>query len=285
MNEPKLISIIVTTYNWPDALQRVLLSIACQTYPPNYEVIVADDGSRLETKQMINEFVEASAMPIKHVWQADEGFRAARVRNLAIQAAKGDYLIFIDGDCIVRPTFVYKHSLLAQSGYFVAGNRVLLNKEFTAQVLNQKIALHVWGRLDWLKAWVKGYCNRFLPFFSLPAKSKLRLQQAKNWQGAKGCNLAIWKQDLLRVNGWEESFQGWGYEDSDLVIRLLKAGIKRKSGKFSVPVIHLWHLENDRSQKAMNKRRLENILSSQRIIAEQGLTQEQNTLTTEAIEA
>lgn len=254
MNNPvsfPTISVIVTTYNWPQALEAVLQALMAQKTGHAFEIIVADDGSRAETAEVIRACKTQTQIPILHIWQPDEGFRAAAIRNKAIVAAEGDYIVFLDGDCIVGQHFIARQGLLSEKGTFVVGNRVLLTPAFTEQVLSQALPVHQWLLWRWALAWLYGQCNRMIPFFVLPL-GRLRLLGKQRWRGAKGCNLSVWKSDLLKVNGWEEKFIGWGYEDSDLIIRLLRFGIVRKEGRFSLPVVHLWHPENDRSHEQEN---------------------------------
>ena len=137
----ELITIIVTTYNREDALDAVLRSLARQT-DMDFEVVVADDGSSAATGQLIETWKPKIAHRLEHVWHADQGFRAAEIRNRAILAARGAYCVFLDGDCIVRPNFVAMHRRLAEPGWFVTGNRVLLSAELTAKVLREKLK---WG--------------------------------------------------------------------------------------------------------------------------------------------
>jgi glycosyltransferase involved in cell wall biosynthesis len=271
-HNPYKISVVVTTYNWPYALRVVLEALCSQKTQVPFEIIVADDGSKKETTQLIAHFKKKNAIPVKQVWQSDEGFRAAAIRNKAIQVSSGDYLIFLDGDCIPRENFIERHFELAEKGFFVVGNRVLLNKEFTITALSQILPLYKWSFLQWCIARLKGDCNRVLPFITVPF-GQVRYSALKRWQGAKGCNFAAWKSDIIQVNGWEEQFEGWGYEDSDLVIRLLRLGVKRKEGRFYLPVIHLWHPENDRTREVENWARLEFNRKSTRIEAEKGLNQ------------
>lgn len=266
------LSIIVTTYNWPKALAMVLQALARQT-SHHFEILIADDGSAPETAEMIKQYQLQLPVVCKHIWQDDDGFRAAAIRNKAILEASGEYLVFLDGDCIPRKDFVEKHAALAETGCFVAGNRILLSKTFSEEALTQKLALYEWSFLHWVWARIRGYSNRCISLIPLPLKSKLRQYKHSDWKGAKGCNLGIFKTDLLRVNGWEERFKGWGYEDSDLVIRLLNAGLWRKEGRFALTVIHLWHTENDRSREQDNWRLLEDIRHSKEIYAKQGLDQ------------
>jgi glycosyltransferase involved in cell wall biosynthesis len=249
-----LISVIVTTYNWPEALSACLLALMAQQ-DRRFEIVVADDGSGTATQELIKDFVETSEIPIQHVWHEDKGFRAGIIRNKAVAASRGEYLLFMDGDCVALPDFISHHRQLAETGYFVPGNRLLLNEGYTAQVLRQKIPLHEqsFGFFLWQR--LQGRINRLLPLLYLPLHN-WRYRQPQNWQKAMTCNLAVWKDDFLATNGFDEGFEGWGYEDSDLVIRLIHQGVKRKEGRFAVPVLHLWHRHNDRSQHDENYQRL-----------------------------
>jgi glycosyltransferase involved in cell wall biosynthesis len=269
---PLKISVIVTTYNWPNALRCVLDALVAQKTTHPFEIIVADDGSGTETAQMIRDLKNQVSIPILHIWHTNEGFRAAAIRNKAILAAEGDYIIFLDGDCIPRLNFITRHVELAEVRTFIVGNRVLLSRAFTLSALAEMLPLHRWSLWRWFIEHLKGHCNRVLPFLTQPF-SALRLKTRSRWKGAKGCNLAIWKQDLLNINGWEEDFTGWGYEDSDLVIRLLRSGVQRKNGRFYIPVIHLWHPENDRTQKRRNWVKLKARETDTQINAEKGLSQ------------
>lgn len=248
------ISVIVTTYNRPDALGMVLKALAQQT-DQSFEVIIADDGSKAETLKIISQLKETLNYTLRHCWQADLGFRAAKCRNRAASLAKGEYLIFIDGDCIPPKNFIARHRNLAEAGWFVVGNRILLSKEFSPKVIEQNIPVSQWSTGRWLFSKLKGQCNRYLPIIKFPL-GKLRKIKPSRWKGAKTCNLGLWKMDLLQINGFDEAYQGWGYEDSDLVIRLMNAGIYRKSGHFAAPVFHLWHPENDRLNTENNLKRL-----------------------------
>ena len=264
------IALIVTTYNRPDALAAVLEGCLNQT-DVNFEVIVADDGSTQETAALVAGYAARAPFAIRHVWQEDLGFRAAAIRNRALAATQADYIIFIDGDCVPPPDFVAGHRRLAERGWFLSGNRLMLTQAFTGQILRDKLPIHLWKTRDWLLARWRGQIERLLPLLHLPNLGWLRKQLPRRWQGAKTCNMSAWREDLLRVNGLEESYTGWGLEDSDLVIRLLRAGIYNKSARFSVPVFHLWHRENDRSYLEENRQRLQEVLQATHIRAAQGV--------------
>ena len=264
------VAVIVTTYNRPDALAAVLDGYAAQDAA--FELLVADDGSPDATRSLIEERAKRASCPVRHVWQEDRGFRAAAIRNRALAQTDADYVIFSDGDCVPPRRFVSRHLALAEPGYFLSGNRILLSEHFTAEVLRLRLPIHGWSTSKWLAAWLRRDVNRALPLLDLPDGAH-RKRSPQRWKGVKTCNLSAWRRDLLLVNGLDESYCGWGLEDSDLVIRLLRAGITHKSARFAAPVFHLWHPEFDRSRLADNQRQLNEVLTSSRIEAISGVNQ------------
>ena len=262
-------AVIVTTYNRPDALRAVLEGYLAQRGAA-FELLVADDGSGDETRALIESYAKRAPFPLRHVWQEDRGFRAAAIRNRALAQTNADYVIFSDGDCVPPSFFVQRHVALAEASCFVAGNRVLLSESFTNHVLSDRIAIHEWDASRWLIAWGRRDVNRVSPLLRLPG-TFLRKTAPRRWEGVKTCNLAAWRADLVRVNGFDERYAGWGLEDSDLVIRLINSGVRHKSGRFHAPVLHLWHRENDRSALAQNEARLQELLDSGRVVALEGL--------------
>ena len=269
------ITVIVTTYNRPDALAATLDGFLTQDIR-DFELIVADDGSTAETRLLTETYARKAPFAVLHVWQEDRGFRAGAIRNRALAATAGEYVIFIDGDCVPPPAFVRTHGELAEPGYFLSGNRILLSPGFTSEVLGRRLPVHAWGAVKWFRAWLKRDVNRVMPLLRLP-DGAFRKRSPRQWEGVKTCNLSAWRADLLRVNGFDESYSGWGLEDSDLVIRMLRAGVKHKSARFAAPVFHLWHKEHDRARLAENQRLLDEILGSQRIEALAGLNQYRST--------
>jgi len=266
----ELISVIITTYNREDALEAVLRSLARQT-DADFEVIVADDGSGPATVRLVDAWKADVAYHIEHVWHEDRGFRAAEIRNRAVLASHGTYCVFLDGDCIVRPDFVAIHRRLAEPGCFVTGNRILLSRELTEKVLREKLSPEVWSFSGWLSARWRGGVNRLSALLRLPLGPLRRLRQ-RAWRGARSCNLAIWRSDLDRVDGFDADYSGWGKEDSDIIVRLLHAGVRRKDGAFATGVIHLWHAEADRAWLPDNERKLADIVASDRVVAQRGLS-------------
>jgi glycosyltransferase involved in cell wall biosynthesis len=259
-----MISILLATYNWPQALKLCLESLSTQT-DLDFEIIIADDGSTSETKNLIDAIEDGFPVKITHLWQEDQGFRKTRILNQAINVARGDYLVFLDGDCIVQPDFITKHRKLAQAGHLVTGSRVLLNDSLTKELLS-------WSHWDFQK-----FTNNLLSYRLTscinkywPLKNKLGNGAWRNyrkfvWRRIKGCNMACWKADALTIGGFDETMTGWGHEDADFVFRLQNLGLIRKSGSWSTEVLHLYHRINDQTNAAENARRVrEKILAKAR---------------------
>jgi glycosyltransferase involved in cell wall biosynthesis len=263
------ISVIVTTYNRPDALRAVLAGLFAQI-DSGFEAIVADDGSRDDTRALVESMARGAPIPVRHLWQEDRGFRAGAARNRAAAVATGDYLIFLDGDCIPRPDWVAQHRALAERGWMVAGNRILLSERFTQHVLERGEPVHGWTIGQWRLAQMAGHINRTLPLRRL-ALGALRKLGSTRWQRVRTCNLGVWAADFGAVNGFDETFEGWGFEDSDLAVRLLNHGVRRKEGAFATGVLHLWHREHDRRFEAKNRELLQQRIDSRDVRARLGL--------------
>lgn len=265
------IAVVVTTFNRPDALAAVLEGYGGQS-DRDFELVIADDGSTGETAEVVHKYKQRNLYPVTHVWQEDRGFRAAAIRNRAVASTSADYLIFTDGDCVPSRHFVKAHKRLAEPGFFLGANRVLLSEEFTRRVLQHQTPIHAWRWADWAQSWARREVNRLLPLLVLP-DGAFRKWAPNRWYGIKTCNLSLWRSDVIRVNGLDESYEGWGLEDSDLIIRLLHAGVKHKNARFAAPVFHLWHKEQDRRQLSENQKRLETLRSSTTVRATIGLDQ------------
>lgn len=264
------IAVVPATYNRPDALAALFEGYLAQTWR-DFEIVVADDGSAEATREVIERYRQRAPFRIDHVWQENRGYRAAAIRNQAVAASDADYIVYTDHDCVPRPDFLERHARLAERGWFVAGNRVLLSEALTRRVLDGALPLHRWTLRDWWREWRAGGINRIAPLATLPDGPWRRLHP-RRWQGAKTCNLAVWRGDLVTVNGMDEAFTGWGLEDSDLVIRLIHAGVRHKSGRFACPLFHLWHREQDKSRYAENRRRIDEMLAAGRVVAPTGLS-------------
>lgn len=236
------VSIVVSTYNRPDALNSVLNSILNQTNLPT-EIVIADDGSSNETRELIEGFVFHSSITIRHIWHEDKGFRLSEIRNKAIASANGDYIIQIDGDTVLHPKFIRDHINVAKQGCFVAGSRAMLDSNQTEQMLLSHKKRYNPPILNW----------KTLRIFWLMKFLSLRNISSFSFKNIKGCNMAFWKKDFIAVNGYNEDFIGWGSEDKELETRLLNYGLSRLNLKFGAIQYHLHHLENCKAQTFRNE--------------------------------
>jgi glycosyltransferase involved in cell wall biosynthesis len=265
------ISFIVLTYNRADALLAVLQSLASQC-GADHEVLVADDGSNALQVSMIREHCPTFKCPVRHVWHADIGFTAAAARNLGAYHATGEYLVFLDGDCVPGTSFVKAHTRLAHTGCFVNGSRVLLGERLTGLVVEHNMELAKKSLPFWIKARLKGDSNKLLHMLGWPL-SLFRVKKDFEWKGIRSCNLAVWRADFFAVNGFDETFEGWGHEDADLVLRLCNQGIQRKNGFWATEVYHLWHREHQRHSESVNKQKVFDRMKTHQTRAEKGLAE------------
>jgi len=224
-------TLIVTTYDWPAALDLTLKSIARQSVLPD-EVIVADDGSGPETARVVQRWRGKLQAPLTHLWQPHEGFQLARSRNRAIAAAKGEYLIIVDGDMVLHRHFIADHLSAARPSSFIQGVRLLTEPAAAERMLRE-------GSLD-LSFFSSGIRRRRHAVRSL-LLSRILLRRRVGQSAIRGCNQAYWKSDLLRVNGFNEAFMGWGREDNEIAARLYNIGVCRRNLKFQALAIHLHH--------------------------------------------
>jgi glycosyltransferase involved in cell wall biosynthesis len=250
-NNPSL-SVIISTYNWPEALQAAVEGFFSQT-DMDFEIVIADDGSGEATRACVERLRARSPVPFRHVWQPDVGYRLAMSRNRGIRASGGDYVVVVDGDCIPQRNFIAQHRKLARRGFMVTGSRILLDPAVSSRVLAGELDLQSMGLFDKLRLRMSGGVNK-LPQMLWTLPDLGREMSRFSFRRIKGCNMAIWRDDLERINGFDESFQGWGHEDADLVLRLFHAGVMRKDGAFATEVFHLWHREAVRDQESSNKR-------------------------------
>ncbi|HEX7813979.1 glycosyltransferase family 2 protein [Dyella sp.] len=229
-------SLVVLTYNWPEALRLVLQSIAAQRRLPD-EVIVADDGSTEATAACVASFAAGFPVPLRHVWQEDKGFRAARARNRGFAAATGEYIILIDGDMVLHRDFVADHLMLAERGYFLQGGRIKSTAEETGRLLaGGRPVFAPWSRADFH---VFDGMRRLYAFHQ-PALARWKAK-GRNGGRVMSCNMSFWRDDLLRVNGFDERMEGYGAEDRELAARLGNAGVKRRQLKWCALAVHLEH--------------------------------------------
>lgn len=234
------VALLITTYNWPSALNLVLSSVLAQSMMPD-EIVIADDGSSHETKTLIENY--SKKLNIKHIWQGDQGFRKSLILNKAVKQIKSDYIIQIDGDIIIHPKFVEDHLHTAKKGHFVQGSRSMITEEKSAEILES-------GQIDFF-TFSDGLANRFNAI-RLPPLAPLFKIAPSNPFHLKGCNFAYWKQDYVRINGYCNDFEGWGGEDYEFGARLLHAGLKRTRLKMKALAFHIFHPINCRRNTDVN---------------------------------
>ncbi|WP_299595093.1 glycosyltransferase family 2 protein [uncultured Microbulbifer sp.] len=233
------ISVIMTTYNSPAWLEKVLWGYSCQSEPP-LEVIVADDGSGPETGELVARLRGETGLDIRHVWQKDDGFRKCRILNKAILQARGNYIVFTDGDCIPRADFLAVHKQRAEPGYFLSGSYFKLPMSTSESITRDDILSGRCFDYTWLKA--NGLKTR---------RKTLKLRASARWApvlnrltptacNLKGSNASAWKADILKVNGFDERM-AWGGLDREFGVRLENAGIKPRHVRFDAICIHLDH--------------------------------------------
>ena len=261
------VSLIVSTYNWPQALELCLLSALNQSIVPN-EIIVADDGSKKETAILINKFIKNTQTPIVHVWQEDNGFELAKIRNKAFAKSKGEYIIQIDGDVILHHHFVKDHISLAKKNCFIQGGRVVLGRRISEKILTEK-QTNISILSNGIKRREEGIRLIVLSnFLSTRYRNKYPVYYAR------GANMSFWKADLLETNGYNEEFSGWGHEDSELTVRLLNAGKKKLILKFGGIVYHLYHNEHhSKTSDTANEKLLKQTLESGLMYIKKGIDQ------------
>jgi glycosyltransferase involved in cell wall biosynthesis len=262
-SSPVQISLLITTYNWPEALDLVLTSVIRQHRMPD-EVLVADDGSGEATARVVGGWSDRMPVPIHHVWQEDKGFRAARSRNRAIAAARGDYVIMIDGDMILDASFVADHGAASQPGWFVQGLRVPLTAAATERMLRTSSTVfgpftpgvrrrHMAARNAWLaRAFSRDYVTM---------------------RRIKSCNMAFWRSDLIAVNGFEERMIGWGPEDKECAARLLNVGIRGRELRYTALAAHLHHVSRSPGSENPNDALLAATIAHRKTRSELGLDQ------------
>lgn len=265
MNKIKIentISLIITTYNNPAFLEIVLKSVLRQKVFP-LEVIIADDGSGEETGFLIKKYQAIFPISLIHSWIEDKGFRVAKSRNAAIAKTQGSYIIIIDGDMVVTPSFIKDHKALRKKGQFVTGSRARLNKKATDNRIKT---------LNPVFSFFSNGLSRRLVMFRVPGLHSF-IKGRSGLSNARSCHMAFWKEDFIQVNGFEENFEGWGYEDSEFVQRLFNIGLIRKNAKLMSPAIHLYHTEKEDDQALINKKRLEKTITEKKTKAEIGIDQ------------
>tara|TARA_B100001142_G_C14345225_1_gene659670 strand:+ start:1026 stop:1817 length:792 start_codon:yes stop_codon:yes gene_type:complete len=256
-------SLIISTYNWPEALDLVLKSVLFQSVTVD-EIIIADDGSSNSTKLIFEKYKNIFLNSINHIWHQDIGFRKTKILNKAFVASSGDYIIQIDGDIILHEHFIKDHIKSAEKNKFIHGGRVFLNEKITLERLrNKNINFHFFNR---------GVNNRINTIYS-PFLSNFFSYKSTTLRKTRGCNFSCWKKDFEKINGYNEDMLGWGLEDSELSARLINNGLFKKRLKFTALTYHLHHDNNSKSDVKRNLKILKNSVANKIIICNKGINQ------------
>lgn len=258
------LSLIITTYNWPEALDSVLASVLEQSRLPD-EIIVADDGSGDATRNLIAAWQHKSPIPLVHSWQQDLGFRLSESRNKAIKLARGEYIVMIDGDLSLHKHFIKDHLQAATPGFFISGKRVRMTEKLSKAVMSQQ------SRPRWFSQGLyRGRCAAIrFPWLS----RQLAMTKTESVDSIHGCNMSFWREDALKVNGFNIAFEGWGPEDKEFAARLIHSGVKRKVLKFAGIAFHLYHPESSKAMLEKNIQLFDRCLCERQRRCEFGLAQ------------
>jgi glycosyltransferase involved in cell wall biosynthesis len=235
------VSLLVSTYNWPEALDLVFKSIQLQTVMPD-ELLIADDGSLPETKELIDSFKIKTSIPIVHVWHKDDGFRRSAILNKAIAKSTSDYIVQTDGDCILHKDFIKDHKKNAQEHCYLFGSRVGITESYVQELFERKMV-----QFNFFSKGIKKRARTL----RIPFLMKIYTPKGVLSHKLRGCNVSFWKKDFIAVNGYNEDMTGWGREDSELIVRMLNKGVLGKRLKFGGIVYHIWH--KTASQHNFNK--------------------------------
>jgi len=260
MNPHLTISLVISTYNQPAALAKVLRNFNRQTRWPA-EVLFSDDGSSAETKLLIGQFAATAPVPVQHIWHSDEGFRKTTILNKTLAIAAGDYLVFTDADCVPHPKFIADHAALAEEGFWVQGRRCFVREKFVPEFEADQISVFGWMLARKITGGAKGV--------RWPVAIIRRDQKQR---GVIGCNMAFWRKDMIAVNGFDEDYIGWGTgEDSDIGTRLYHLGRQRKFVYGRAITFHLNHPPAPLGDHAASLERLAETITRKKIRCEHGV--------------
>lgn len=255
-------ALLISTYNWTEALAIVFESILNQSIFPN-EIIIADDGSTEDTKKLIDSFRDKIKIPIQHVWHEDKGFRRAMILNKAMAKCKSDYIIQVDGDCILHKKFIEDHIKTATPDTFLYGTRAYITKEHNKIVLQEKI-IH----FQFLSKMLKGITRNIrIPIID-NISQKRRIFFTKK---VRGCNMSFWRKDILDINGYDENFEGWGCEDQDIGLRLTNNQIYSRRLRYKAILYHIWHPLASKNNYNQQKEMIQHIRNNKIIKCDNGI--------------
>lgn len=258
-------SLIISTYNNCKVLKLCLNSLLHQSQQPN-EIVIADDGSREETRLAIIEFAKISPVPVIHVWHEDIGFRKTIILNKAIAKCSNEYIIQIDGDILLHKDFIKDHIRFAKIGTFICGSRVKIKTDLTKKILNAK-------KNDIPNWWNRGLADPLNGIRCSILTPLLQRWHRSNKLYVRGCNMAFWKKDCMQINGYNEDIIGWGSEDCEFACRLHHIGIIKRFLKFAAIAYHLEHLKYSKAYLNLNDSITQETIAQRKTWCERGISQ------------
>lgn len=258
------VSVIVSTYNWPEALDLCLQSLMAQSVKPE-EIIIADDGSTDSTKKVVDFYRKSYPKILLHIWHPDDGFKLAEIRNKAISVSSGEYIIQIDGDVIVHKDFIKDHKTFAEKNSFIKGRRVMIGKGKSEQLLKNKSI-----SISFLSSDLKRREHGIrIAFYNRIFNSKAE----KSADGVLGSNMAFFRKDFVKVNGYDNHLKGWGAEDKEIAQRFVNLGLVKRKMKFAAIQYHIYHKESDKTNHDEQVRKIEDLKASKKTVCENGLNE------------
>ena len=243
------ISVIVSTYNAEEWLEKVLIGYSVQTYK-DFEVIVADDGSRESTKELIDKYAVKYPVPLRHLWHEDLGYRRQEILNVAIVEAAHEYIIMTDGDCIPRKDFVEIHAKQAEKGKFLSGGYCKLPMSTSKHITEEDIINGKCFNIKWLKSIDKLGFSNVLKLGSTTITAKALDFFSPTTPSFNNCNSSGFKDDMIAVNGYDERMK-YGGPDREFGERLENAGIKGKQIRHKAIVLHLDHARGYKTPESL----------------------------------
>jgi GT2 family glycosyltransferase len=256
------ISLIIATYQRPEALEQALEGVSLQTELPG-EIIIADDGSGPAVRKVFEKWQAVLPVKMRHLWHEDLGFRKTMILNKALATVTTDYLVLLDADCVPHRKFVADHAQLTEKGFWVQGRRCFIKEPYAAAFSAKSVCPFGWMLRGRISGMTKG--------IRLPFPIVLRNRKQR---GIIGCNMGFWREDLFAVNGFDEEYVGWGIaEDSDVGTRLYNLGRPRKFVYGRAIVYHLNHPIGARPHFEASQARLRKTIQTRKVRCAKGLAQ------------
>ncbi|MBC7385672.1 MAG: glycosyltransferase [Cryobacterium sp.] len=271
MNPLPHVTVLLATYEMPKHLEMVLTALDRQSFK-NFEILLCDDGSGEETARVVRNFAPHFTQDFVHLWQENQGFRKCRLLNEGIRRSRGELIVFLDADCVPHRDFISDHWVTRRNGTYGAGRRVELSEAVSHGLTLADVRSGIFDRpsLRILRDQVFGKTtnfNRTLRWGTFkPLRKILNLEQIDD---LKGCNFSAFREDLFAINGFNEAYEGYGREDTDVEIRMRNLGLSIRSLKGLALQFHVWH--ERRGFTPANETLLEEARHTKRIRADRGI--------------